>query len=361
MYQANPSILSVATATPPHRIPQPVAKDFARAMFSDVYRDIDRLLPIFDHSGVEHRNFCVPAEWFYEDHSFSEKNDLYVESALDLSEKAARRALDKAGAGPSDVAAVFFVSTTGLAIPSIDSFLLRRLGLSEHTRRVPVVGLGCAAGASGLGLAAHYAGACPPGELVLLVAVELCGLTFQKGDRSKANLVSTALFADGAAAVLIGREADGEPTEGPTEGPELLGSYTTTWPGTEDIMGFDVGEHGLKVLLSRSVPTVVYERMPENLRLALDSVGLTLEDIRHPIIHPGGAKVLDAFEEVLGLEPGGLDISREVLREHGNMSSVTVLFILERFLAGDNTTAGEHGVLSAMGPGFSAEHVFFRC
>jgi alkylresorcinol/alkylpyrone synthase len=358
MHQANPSILSVATATPPHRIPQPVAKDFARAMFSDVYRDIDRLLPIFDHSGVEDRNFCVPAEWFYEDHSFSEKNDLYVESALDLSEKAARRALDKAGADPSDVAAVFFVSTTGLAIPSIDSFLLRRLGLSEHTRRVPVVGLGCAAGASGLGLAAHYASACRPGELVLLVAVELCGLTFQKGDRSKANLVSTALFADGAAAVVIGRDADGEAAAGP----ELLGSYTTTWPGTEDVMGFDVGEHGLKVLLSRSVPSVVYERMPENLRLALGSVGLFLEDIRHPIIHPGGAKVLDAFEEVLGLEPGGLDISREVLREHGNMSSVTVLFILERFLAGaDNTTAGEHGVLSAMGPGFSAEHVFFRC
>ena len=358
MHQTNPSILSVATATPPHRISQPVAKDFARAMFSDVYRDIDRLLPIFDHSGVENRNFCVPAEWFYEDHSFSEKNDLYVESALDLSEKAARRALDKAGADSADVAAVFFVSTTGLAIPSIDSFLLRRLGLSEHTRRVPVVGLGCAAGASGLGLAAHYAGACRPGELVLLVAVELCGLTFQKGDRSKANLVSTALFADGAAAVVIGRDADGEAAAGP----ELLGSYTTTWPGTEDVMGFDVGEHGLKVLLSRSVPSVVYERMPENLRLALDSVGLSLEDIRHPIIHPGGAKVLDAFEEVLGLEPGGLDISREVLREHGNMSSVTVLFILERFLAGaDNTTAGGHGVLSAMGPGFSAEHVFFRC
>ncbi len=357
MHQANPSILSVATATPPHRIPQPVAKDFARAMFADVYRDIDRLLPIFDHSGVENRNFCVPAEWFYEDHSFSEKNDLYVESALDLSEKAARRALDKAGAAPSDVGAVFFVSTTGLAIPSIDSFLLRRLGLSEHTRRVPVVGLGCAAGASGLGLAAHYARACRPGELVLLVAVELCGLTFQKGDRSKANLVSTALFADGAAAVLLGQGAHGEAAAGP----ELLGSYTTTWPGTEDVMGFDVGEHGLKVLLSRSVPTVVYERMPENLRLALDSVGLSLDDIRHPLIHPGGAKVLDAFEEVLGLDPGGLDISREVLREHGNMSSVTVLFILERFLAGADRAPGEHGVLSAMGPGFSAEHVFFRC
>ena len=357
MHQANPSILSVATATPPHRIPQPVAKDFARAMFADVYRDIDRLLPIFDHSGVEHRNFCVPPEWFYEDHSFSEKNDLYIESALDLSEKAARRALDRAGADPADVAAVFFVSTTGFAIPSIDSMLLPRLGLSEHTRRVPVVGLGCAAGASGLGLAAHYARACRPGELVLLVAVELCGLTFQKGDRSKANLVSTALFADGAAAVLLGRDAGEEPGVGP----ELLGSHATTWPGTEDVMGFDVGEHGLRVLLSRSVPSVVYERMPENLRLALGSVGLSLDDIRHPVIHPGGAKVLDAFEEVLGLEPGGLDISREVLREHGNMSSVTVLFILERFLAGAGYAPGEHGMLSAMGPGFSAEHVFFRC
>ena len=354
MYQANPAVLSVATATPPHRIPQPVAKDFARAMFEDVYRDIDRLLPIFDHSGVEHRNFCVPPEWFYEDHSFSEKNDLYIENALELSEKAARRALDRAGADPADVAAVFFVSTTGFAIPSIDSFLLQRLGLSEHTRRVPVVGLGCAAGASGLGLAAHYARACRPGELVLLVAVELCGLTFQKGDRSKANLVSTALFADGAAAILLGQEQAGT-------GPELLGNHTTTWIGTEDVMGFEVGGHGLRVLLSRSVPSVVYERMPENLRLALGSVGLSLEDIRHPVIHPGGAKVLDAFEEVLGLEPGGLDISREVLREHGNMSSVTVLFILERFLAGTGYAPGDHGMLSAMGPGFSAEHVFFRC
>src|SRR4028119_936065 len=123
MHQANPSILSVATATPPHRIPQPVAKDFARAMFADVYRDIDRLLPIFDHSGVENRNFCVPAEWFYGDHSFAEENALCGESALALPEKAARRALDKAGADPADVAAVFFVSTTGLPTPPLDSFL----------------------------------------------------------------------------------------------------------------------------------------------------------------------------------------------------------------------------------------------
>ncbi len=365
MSPPNPSVLSVATASPPHRVPQHVAKDFARAMFSGVYKDIERLLPVFDHAGVGHRDFCVPPEWFYDDHTFTEKNDLYVENALDLSEKAARRALDKAGVHASEVGAVFFVSTTGIAVPSIDSSLLPRLGLSEHVRRVPVFGLGCAAGAGGLGLASHYARACPPGEYVLLIAVELCGLTFQKGDRSKANFVSTALFADGAAAVVVGREREGRggARGGGPDGvrPEVLGSYTTTWRGTQDVMGFDVGAEGLKVLLSRSVPEVVYDRMPENLRLALESVGLSLEDIRHPVIHPGGSKVLDAFEPVLGLGRGGLDLSREVLREHGNMSSVTVLFILERFLESGEGPAGEHGLVSAMGPGFSAEHVFFRC
>lgn len=353
MPPSNPRILSVATAVPQYRVPQEQAKDFARAMFSGVYRDIERLLPVFDHSGVDHRNFCVPPEWFYEDHSFSEKNALYVENALALSEKAARRALDKAGANPDDVAAIFFVSTTGLSVPSIDSFLLPRLGLSEHTRRVPVFGLGCAAGAGGLALATHYARACAPGKLVLLIAVELCGLTFQKGDRSKANFISTALFADGAAAVVVGQDAgDG--------GPELLGSHTTTWPGTEGVMGFEVGEGGLKVLLSKSVPAVVYERMPEDLELALASVDLSREDLQHFVIHPGGAKVLDAFEEVLGLEPGGLVFSREVLNENGNMSSVTVLFILERLLESGDCGPGEPGILTAMGPGFSAEHVFFR-
>lgn len=352
MSPPNPSILSVATASPPNRVSQQVAKDFARAMFSGVYKDIERLLPVFDHSGVESRDFCVPPEWFYDDHTFTEKNDLYVENALDLSEKAARRAIDKAGVDASEIGAVFFISTTGLAVPSIDSLLMPRLGLSEHVRRVPVVGLGCAAGASGLGLASHYARACAPGEYVLLVAVELCGLTFQKGDRSKANFVSTALFADGAAAVVLGREE--------AAGPELLGSYTTTWRGTRDVMGFDVGEDGLKVLLSKSVPAVVYERMPENLGLALGSVGLSREDVQHFAIHPGGAKVLSAFEEVLGLEPGSLAVSREVLREQGNMSSVTVLFILERLLESGECGPGEHGMISAMGPGFSAEHVFFR-
>jgi alkylresorcinol/alkylpyrone synthase len=350
MTSANPRVLSVATVVPKYRVVQSTAKDFARAMFSGVYKDVERLLPVFDNVEIDGRNFCVPPEWFYEDHTFPEKNALYVEHALDLSEKAAHRALDKAGADPSEVGAIFFVSTTGLSTPSIDSQLLPRLGLSEHTRRVPIWGLGCAAGVGGLARALDHARVYPEGK-VLLVGVELCSLTFQWGDRSKAGLVSTALFADGAAAAVLGNDP----------GPELLGSHSTTWPGTEEIMGWEIIEAGFKVQLSRSIPQLVRERMPQNIETACSSVGLAREDVEHLVTHPGGAKVLDAFEEVFGLGPGGLVLSREVLRDYGNMSSVTALFILERFLESGAYAPGEHGVISALGPGFSAEHVFFRC
>ena len=350
MTSPNPRILSVATVVPKHRVVQSTTRDFARAMFSGVYKDVERLLPVFDNVEIDGRNFCVPPEWFYEDHTFPEKNALYVEHALELSEKAAHRALDKAGADPSEVGAIFFVSTTGLSTPSIDSQLLPRLGLSEHTRRVPIWGLGCAAGVGGLARALDHARVYPE-EKVLLVGVELCGLTFQWGDRSKAGLVSTALFADGAAAAVLGN----------APGPELLGSHSTTWPGTEDIMGWEIIEAGFKVQLSRSIPQLVRERMPQNIETACSSVGLAPEEVEHLVTHPGGAKVLDAFEEVFGLGPGGLVLSREVLRDYGNMSSVTVLFILERFLESGAYAPGEYGVISALGPGFSAEHVFFRC
>jgi alkylresorcinol/alkylpyrone synthase len=340
----------VASALPPHRVGQDEAKAFARGMFSRRHGDFERLLPIFDNVHVENRYFCVPVGWFEQDHSFPEKNALYVEHALDLSEKAARRAMDRIGAEPDDVGAIFFVSTTGLSTPSLDSKLIFRLGLSEHTRRVPIWGLGCSAGAAGIARAAEHARLYPD-QLVLLVAVELSGLTFQRGDRSKSNLISTSLFADGAAAVLLGG----------TTGPEVLGGYSTTWPDTEDVMGWDLVETGLKVQLSKSVPTIVREKFRDNLEQACETLDLAFEDIKHFVLHPGGSKVLDAFEDVLGLEQGGLTTSRDVLRDCGNMSSVTVLFILERFLTGGEFAKDDLGVLSAMGPGFSAEHVFFRC
>lgn len=354
MNEAHPKVLSVATALPPHRIGQAEVKEFARGMFSEAFRDIERLTPIFDNVTVENRYFCVPLAWFESDHTFPEKNALYVEHALGLSAKAARRALDRAGTEPEDIGAIFFVSTTGLATPSLDSKLIFELGLSGHVRRVPIWGLGCAAGAAGLARAAEYVRLYPE-EKALLVGVELSGLTFQRGDRSKSNLISTSLFADGAAAVVVG----GPERDAP--GPELLGGYSTTWPETEEVMGWEIVETGLKVRLSKSVPDIVRAKLRDNLTDACESLGLDFDGLKHFVLHPGGAKVLDAFEEVLGLEPGDLTFSRSVLRDFGNMSSVTVLFILERFLESDEWEDGDPGVLSAMGPGFSSEHVLFRC
>ena len=349
MTTANPRILSVATAVPRYRVTQDMAKDYTRLMFSRRYRDVERLLLVFDNAHVESRYFCMPPMWFYEDHTFSEKNALYVEHALDLSEKAARRALSKADVDPSDVGAVFFVSTTGISTPSLDSMLIFRLGLSEHVRRVPIWGLGCAGGAAGLGRAADYARAYPE-KPILLVGVELCSLTFLRGDRSKSNLVGMSIFADGAAAALLGRGS----------GPEVHGGYSTTWPDTRDVMGWDLIDDGLRVRFAKSIPQIVREKMRGNLEAACDSSGLGLKDLRHFVLHPGGTKVLEAYEETLGIRPGELDLSWEILRNYGNMSSVTVLFVLERFLESCGSRS-EYGVLSALGPGFSAEHVFFRC
>jgi alkylresorcinol/alkylpyrone synthase len=350
VYFNNPCILSAATAVPPHRIEQADTKKFARRLFAGKFRDLERLLPIFDNGLIETRHTCQPMEWFGQEWSFPERNALYIEHALELSEKAAHRCLDRAGVQPEKVGALFFVSTTGISTPSLDAKLLFRLGLDPHLKRIPVWGLGCAGGATGMARAADYARAYPE-ELVLVVVVELCSLTFQVGDVSKSNLVAASLFADGAAAVLLGAG----------EGPEVLGSHSTTWPGTEDVMGWDLIETGLKVRFARSVPQIVRTRTRATMEEACEKHGISLEDLRHLVVHPGGVKVLEAYEEALGLESGSLDLSREILRGYGNMSSASVLFVLEQFLEGCPIGSGEYGSISALGPGFSAEHVLFRC
>jgi alkylresorcinol/alkylpyrone synthase len=348
----NPSVLSVATALPAYTVGQEEMKSFARRMFSGSHRNVERLLPVFDNSGVENRHFCVPLEWLDEPHTFPEKNELYVEHALELAGEASLKAIERAGAEPEDIGAIFFFSTSGISTPSLDSKLILSLGLSEHTRRVPIWGLGCAAGAAALARAADHARVHPE-KLVLLVGAEFSSLTGQREDLSAVNLVSMSLFGDGAAAVVLG-------PGGESRGPELVGDYSTLWTGTEDVMGWELIETGLKVRLSRSVPEIVLGRMRENAEAACKANGLDFGELRHFVLHPGGAKVLDAFEEVLELPAGELENSRTVLRDCGNMSSVTVLFILERLLRSGKYAAGEPGILSAMGPGFSAEHVLFR-
>jgi alkylresorcinol/alkylpyrone synthase len=344
-------ILGVGTATPPHVVTQAQARGVARELFARHHPDIERLLPVFDHSGVERRHFCVPLDWFAVPHGIEERNGCYLEAAADLSQSAAHRALADADLTAADVDALFFVSSTGFATPSLDARLVQELGCPPTTRRDATFGHGCAGGVGGLARAARHA-TTEPGSHVLLVATELCSLTFQGDDWSKANFVSTSLFADGAAAVVVGTDGDG---------PEVVADGCVLWPGTEDVMGWQFTDRGMDVVLSRHVPALVREHLAASLADVLAPLGLTVDDLAHHLMHPGGAKVLDAIEEVLPLGVDGVRWSRSVLRDYGNMSAPTALFVLQAFLDGATSRPGELALVSAMGPGFAAEHVVLRC
>jgi alkylresorcinol/alkylpyrone synthase len=343
-------IVSAARALPPFEVTQEQAKDFARHHFGRRLKDVERLLPVFSSSRIASRRFCVPAEWFISPKSFQEKNDTYIKWALKLSEEAAVKCLDNAGLSPQEVDHIIFVSTTGLATPSIDARLINSLKMRSDITRVPVWGLGCVGGAAGLSMAARHIKAYPQSR-VLLVAVELCGLTFQFDDFGKSNLVATALFGDGAAAVLL--SSDGE-------GPEIVDSQSTIWYDSLYVMGWNILNEGMQVVFAKAIPAIVAKHARANISRFIAQHNLTLENLKHFLIHPGGAKVVDAYREALGVNCNGLRMSEEILRENGNMSSVTVLYILERFLSEGAGGDGDYGIISALGPGFSSETLLFR-
>lgn len=346
-------IVSLATAVPPNKIEQEEAKEFAAKFFHRAYPDIQRRLGIFENARIKSRYLCEPREWFSSEKTFLEKNTAYIEWACRLGEEAAKKCLDAAGIKPESVDYLLYVSTTGLATPSIDARLINRLGMSSHTQRSPVWGLGCAGGAAGLSQAYQFVKGNPKAK-VLLVAVELCGLTFQFGDMSLANLTATALFGDGAAAVLVAGE------DASKDGVEIIDSQSTLWPDTYEVMGWDIMNEGMQVVFAKSIPEVIRKLMKQNAEEFLAKHGLGLRDITHFILHPGGARVMDAYEEVFQLPPERLRHSAEVLAEYGNMSSPTVLFVLERFLKERNGHPKAYGLLTAVGPGFSSENLLLR-
>ncbi len=342
MSLAAPRILSLATAVPPYRLGQPEVAERARRLFAEFAdSDIERLLPVFANSGIEQRFSCVPIDWYEAEHGWTDRNALYVENAVNLLESAARGALDQAGLAARDIDSVVTVSTTGIATPSLDAILIGRLGLRADVRRLPVFGLGCAGGVLGLSRAADIARANPGGRVLYLV-VELCALCFRKNDSSKSNVVATALFGDGAAAAVVAGEG---------RGPEIGAGYEHTFPDSLDIMGWEVTDDGLKALFSRDIPTLVREQMGGLARGFLAGHNLRLADIRHFICHPGGAKVLTALESAFDLAKGALDGARGVLRDYGNMSAASVLFVLQRALA---EGAAGRMLMTCLGPGFTA-------
>lgn len=336
-----PSIVAVATALPRHVIRQDEAVDGARRIFSGRLREFERFAPAFLNTGIETRHSCVPIEWYFEPHGWGDRNTTYLENAINLLERATLDACRSAGIAPAEIASIITVSSTGIATPSLEARLAERLDLPPRVRRTPLFGLGCAGGVTGLARAAMDAAA-HPGQYVLMLAVELCGLSFRRDDLTKSNIIATALFGDGAAAVLV--RSNGQ---GPSIGPIIEHRF----PDSLGVMGWDVEDDGLGVVFSRDIPTLVEREFRPVLREFLAEQGLGLGDLQGAVSHPGGTKVLTALEGVLELPEGALDPARAVLARCGNMSSVTVLFVLEEMLR--RGAGGLHAV-TAFGPGFSA-------
>lgn len=344
---------------PAHRATQAEVRGLAARLFAGTDAGSERLLRVFDHSGIETRHLCMPVAWYGTARSFAEQNALYVTHALALATEAAQLALDGCGLAAADLDHILLVSTTGIATPSLDARLALALGCRPDVRRTPVWGLGCAGGAAGLALARDLAVA-DPGARVLLVAVELCSLTFRSEDRDKRNLIAASLFGDGAAAAVVQGASVPVPAVRSVAPIELLDAHSTLWPDTLGVMGWTVSTRGLHVVFSRDIPAIVRQRVRPALDPWLARHGLTLTGIPYLVSHPGGAKVLAAYAEALGRSAEAFEDARAVLRDHGNMSSPTCLFVLERLLSRHAIGAGEHALVSALGPGFAAEYVLAR-
>jgi alkylresorcinol/alkylpyrone synthase len=340
------SIVSVATAVPPYLMRQEEARRLAEEHFGDHIANITRYLQVFENALVSERYFCVEADWFRRRHSLATKNRLYLEWAEKLCLAAIEKCLDGSGVTREAIDHFVFISSSGIATPSLDVALINNLGLRTDIRRLPLFGLGCAGGAAGIALCNSLTAA-SPGATILLVAVELNSLTFQPDDLSKSNLVATSLFGDGAAAVLFRSNA-----EGPIN---VLKSVSLLRRRTDRLMGWDFIDTGFRVVFSRRVPDVIIDMIPEVVGQALGGYGINTDDIDAFIFHPGGKRILEAYQNILGRRPEDFVSSYGVLNRYGNMSSATVLFVLDDHWRNVSHRPGAYGLLAAFGPGFSAE------
>lgn len=346
-------IAATATAFPDRWYDQPTLTEHLVRLFGDEPRLGERLRSLHANTGIDGRYLTLPLERYGKLEDFSAANAAWVDGAVKLGESAVTLALAQAGLDASAVDAIFFSTVTGLASPSIDARLMNRLGFRPDLRRVPMFGLGCVAGAAAVSRAADFVRGRPDG-VALVLTVELCSLTLQTGDRSVANLISTGLFGDGAAAAVVVGSARQEP------GPTIVDTRSVFYRDTEGVMGWDIGSHGFRIVLSAEVPTVARERLPQDVDEFLAGHGLGRSAIRRWIAHPGGPKVLKALQDGLGLADQDLAPSWRCLRRAGNLSSASVLMILDETLRQAPAAAGELGVLLAMGPGFCSELLLLR-
>lgn len=334
---------SLGTAVPGPAIPQADVKAKAQALLADVAPDLAKYLKVFDTTGIASRHFVRPLDWYLEEHGWKDRSDIYREEGLALLESSAKQALTAARIGPEQIDGIVFVSTTGISTPSLDARLVNRMGFRPDVRRTPVWGLGCAGGVGGLSLTAELARG-HPDRRYLFLSLELCSLAFHLSDLDLRSFVAATLFSDGAAAAVV----RGDDLEGTSLG--RLGVGTShEWKDSEGVMGWDVMDGGLGVVFSREIPSIVEREFAPIVRAHLD--GATPDRY---VFHPGGAKVIDAYQAALGVNGDSMAPARLVLQRYGNMSSPTVLFALAESLRRP-LRKGESALLAALGPGFASE------
>ncbi len=345
-------IVGAGTAFPPHYYDQETLIAAFREHWAERHFNLERLERLHRNVLVGGRHLALPLEAYPNLEGWGASNDAWIRVAQDVGAEAISRALENAGLGPRDVDVLVFTSVTGLATPSIDARLVNRLGLPLRVVRMPLFGLGCVGGAAGLARAADAVLA-HPGRVAVLLSVELCSLTLQRRDLSIPNLISSGLFGDGAAAIVVaGADRGGS-------GPQVIATRSVLYPDTERVMGWDISEDGFKVVLSGEVPDVVRRYLRRDVDAFLEDHGLDRSDIAVWLAHPGGPKVLEAMSECLELDATALERAWRTLREVGNLSSTSVLLVLAEALA-DPPPPGSYGVVMAMGPGFCSEQVLVQ-
>jgi alkylresorcinol/alkylpyrone synthase len=343
-------IVSATSAFPKHYYSQETLLAALQEYWGDQLAKPELLRRLHKKVGVDGRFLSLPIDAYPKLRGWGEANDQWIRTATELGHCAISRAMTAAGLDVRDIGALFFTSVTGISSPSIDARLINRMGLSPNIRRIPMFGLGCVAGAAGIARAADYVRAYPD-QVAVILAVELCSLTLQREDMSMANLISAGLFGDGAAAVMVAGSERG------LSGPKILDTRSVFYPGTEEMMGWEVSERGFRIVLSPEVPDLIQRQLGADVDKFLADLGHGREDIGSWVLHTGGPRVLQATAAALGLENGQLAASWDCLRRVGNLSSASVLVVLEEVMKNQRPAPGTLGLLAAMGPGFCSELV----
>jgi len=346
-------IASVASAFPKNYYNQQLLVEALKNDWRHRLPNPDILDRLDDSMKVDGRYLVRPIDFYKNMTTWGQANDAWIEAGLELGEKALCHALVKAGLQPRELSAIFVTSVTGIAAPSLDARLANRMGLSPNIKRIPIFGLGCVAGAAGIARAADYVRGFPD-QAAALLSIELCSLTLQRDDLSMAHLISALLFGDGAAAtVVVGSEVE-------SDGPEILATKSILYPNSERTMGWDISEKGFRIVLSPEVPDTVLRHLGEDVDTFLAEQGFSRGDIKSWVMHTGGPKVLEATATALGLTEKDLAASWECLRKVGNLSSTSVLLVLEDVYSHRRPEPGSLSILAAMGPGFCSELVLLR-